>query len=190
MSHSRIQAVFPNYTQASAAIEALSIAGFAPRQFSIVGRDCDDFRATTATLQSRRADKMIVAFGVVGGLVGCLAGFLGMPHVPSREVANLMTAPMMAAFCGMALGVLTSTYISFILKIDHLAPSDAELRLGEVHNGDIVITISANNRNELDNAQTLMREFGTTFIVIDYDKTALQDEKGELLPIRSMSKTA
>lgn len=190
MSHSRIQAVFPNYTQATGAIEALSAAGFAARQFSVVGTDCDDFRATTATLQSRRADRMILAFGVIGAVLGCLAGFLGMPHAPAREVSNVMTAPLMAAFSGMALGILTSTYISFILKIDELAPSDAEFKLGEVHNGDIVITITVNNKTELENAQMLMREFGTTYIVIDYDKSALQNEKGELLPIHAMTKTA
>jgi hypothetical protein len=190
MSHSQIQAVFPNYTQATGAIESLLAAGFAPRQFSVVGSDSDNFRASTATLQSRRADKMILAFGVFGALLGCLAGFMGMPHIPAREVSNVMTAPLMAAFSGMALGILTATYISFILKIDELAPSDAQLKLGAVHNGDMVITITAKNSTELEKAQTLMREFGTTYLVIDYAQTALQDETGEVLPIRGLTKSA
>lgn len=178
-----INAIFAKHSDATAAIESLGGAKFSARQFSVIGSDSDAFREATATLQSGKVDRLLLAMGLIGAIVGCAAGFLGMPNIPSRETMFLVMVPLSACMVGTALGLLTGMLMGAVLKLDNLAPSEAEVRLGTVHQGDMAVSVRANSAREAELIQRIFVEHGATCLTVDLSASepAIAQQDGPVL---------
>lgn len=167
MSQATVHGVFPNNTMAGAALEALNNAGFAPGQISVIGHDSDSFRQATATLVSIKGDRFILWAGVVGAILGSLAGLYGMPHLPRADELTLTMVPIWAAFTGTAIGISAGFTIGGILRIDDGPRFESEVRLGTVHDGELAVSVEVSDLTELQLVQSTLIEHSATNVSID-----------------------
>lgn len=187
MPENAINAIFEKPADATAAIEALRQGDIAAHRFSVIGSDSDSFREVTATLQSGKVDKLLMAMGLSGAAIGCIAGFLGMPSIPSRETMFLLMVPLSAGFVGTAVGFMSGMLIGAVLKLDAMAPTDAMVRLGVVHQGNVAVSIAATTRDEADLIRNVLATHGATWISVDIPVESAEKRDGQLV---SLSKTA
>lgn len=143
-----VHAVFENHLCAASAIERVKAAGFAPSRFSVIGKDSDNFRIATAALQSARCDQMIFWAGIIGAGLGCLSGFLGLPHFPERNLYYLMFVPLGAALSGTAVGMIMGMLIGGVLRLDDIPNYEANVQLGEISEGALSLSVSFEAESE------------------------------------------
>jgi hypothetical protein len=167
MSHALIHGIFPNHTSATSALEALNDAGFRPDKISIIGEDSDGFRQATATLHSTKGDKFVLWAGVAGAVLGGFAGLLGMPELPRADVSTLTMVPIWAAFTGTAIGLSAGFTIGGLLRIDDIPRSEAEVRLGNVHDGEMAVSVTVADLEELRQVESLFIKDGATHVSVD-----------------------
>lgn len=167
MSNIVVHGVFNSHADAGEAIPALKNAGLSASKFSVIGVDGDAFRAATASLHSMRVPKIMFALGLSGAIAGCLAGFWGMPRIPDGSSMFLMMVPLSAAFVGTAIGLFTGMWIGGILILDDAPPTEAEVRLGDVRDGDVSVSINVADTAQRDLAQQLMWQFGAVHVAVD-----------------------
>ncbi len=167
MSQNKVHGVFPNHTVAEHAINGLNDAGFKPEAISIIGKDSDGFRQATATLQSTKCDRLVTWCGIVGSLIGAAAGLVGCPLIQMHGGTTLLMVPFWAVFCGTAMGLAFGINLGFLFRIDNIPDSEALVRLGEVSDGDIAVTVFSKNAGEQEQIQEIFAKNGAANISID-----------------------
>ncbi|MDZ4833955.1 MAG: hypothetical protein SGJ27_09285 [Candidatus Melainabacteria bacterium] len=173
MSHSAVHAVFLNHTDAANAINALTNGGFAPGQLSVIGEDSDSFRMATANLQSTKVDRLMIGLGIAGALIGTTIAAFGVQHLPGFDATYISPITLTAAFSGLAMGMVTGLATGAIVQLDRIPPSESEVRLGKVQNGDMTVSVTTTSATELERAQRLMIENGAKHVSIDYDTAVI-----------------
>lgn len=177
MSKSLVHAVFHNNSDAAGAIDALTSGGFAPGQISVIGQDSDSFRQATASLQSTKVDKLMIVLGIIGAAAGTIIGATGVHYLPGFDATYITMVTLTAAFSGLAVGMVTGLATGAIVRIDRIPPSDAEVRLGQVRDGDMSVSITVNNTSELERAQKIVSENNAKHVSIDYDTNIIPSLK-------------
>jgi hypothetical protein len=174
MSHSVVHAVFFNNNDAAGAIGALTSAGFSPSQLSVIGKDSDDFRVATATLESTKANRLMIVLGIAGAFVGSIIGATGVHFVPGFDATYITPVTLTTSFAGIAVGMVTGLATGAIVQLDNIPESEAEVRLGSVQDGDMAVSISTKDAAELERAQTILRDNGAKHIAFDFTAEVLQ----------------
>ena len=188
MSESIVHAVFFNNSDAAGAIDALTNCGFKPGQISVIGEDSDSFRMAIASLQSTKADRMVLTLGIIGAAAGTIIGATGVHYLPGFDATYISIITLTAAFSGLAMGMVTGLATGFIVKLDRIPPYEAEVRLGEVRDGDMTVSVTTKNSEEREQVQTLMCEHGAKHVSIDYDTEVIHSIR--LAPEAALSKIA
>jgi len=156
-----LNGVFANQMQAAGAVEALDNAG-------LVGKTCliaqTSSTYATATLPSNKLSRSLFTFALLGALTGCLAGFIALPHFPSREVMYLVMVPLSGAFTGMSLGFLAVIGFNQFARLQETA--DSTIYLGDVHDGDITVSVCTNSGAQSERASRLLAEHGARHLAI------------------------
>lgn len=186
MSQSIVHSVFQNTNDAAGAIEALTSSGFSPRRFCVIGTDSDSFRMATATLQSTKPDKLVLILGITGAILGTAVGAWGVQYMPGFDGTYVSIVTLTAAFSGFAVGLISGLTMGAILRLDGVPQFEAEVRLGNVHDGDIVVSLVTNDSTDRDNALTLLREHGAKHLSIDTTESIVPASK----PAQVLSKIA
>lgn len=153
-----IHAVFADMDNARSVLEELSVAGLQPARISVIGEDSDAFRHATASLYSRKVDRLLFIMGTIGGIAGAAAGFLGMPDIPG-DFHTYLVASIAATGTGMALGAYAGTWMAGILNLDNFPGSDSNFRFGKPQAGKVAVSISTANTLETERVKRLLREF-------------------------------
>lgn len=187
MSQSTVHAVFFNNNDAAGAIEALATAGFAPSKFSIIGQDSDDFRMATATLESKKANRLMIVLGIVGAAFGTIIGATGVHFMPGFDAYYISPITLTAAFSGLAMGMVTGLATGAIVQLDNIPVSEAEVRLGAVRDGDMTVSLVTEDEAELERAQTLLKEHGAKHISLDFSAEVLPAARPALEPVLNVA---
>jgi hypothetical protein len=169
MSKSVVHAVFFNHSNAAGAINALTAGGFSPSQVSVIGQDSDSFRQATASLQSTKVDKLMIGLGIIGAAAGTAIGATAVHYLPGFDATYISIVTLTAAFSGLAMGMVTGLATGAIVQLDRIPPYEGEVRLGQVRDGDMSVSVTANNASELELAQKYMIENEAKHVSIDYD---------------------
>lgn len=177
MSKSLVHAVFHNHTDATGAINALTDGGFTPGQISVIGQDCDSFRLATASLQSTKVDKLMIVLGIIGAAVGTTIGAFGVHYLPGFDATYISIVTLTAAFSGLAMGMVTGLATGAIVQLDRIPPYEAEVRLGQVRDGDMSVSVTINTDVELERAQKIMSENSAKHVSIDYGSNIIPSLK-------------
>ena len=178
-----LHAVFGNHLNAASAIESAKNQGFTSGKFSIIGSDSDSFRTATATLQSKRIDKTIFWFGIIGAAIGCTAGFLGLPHFPERQLYFLMFVPLGAMLSGLAVGMMIGMIAGAILRLDNIPEYEANVRLGNVNDGDMAVSVSFNSDKEREQLLEIFSIHGGKYLSMDLPVRDKQEHEPYQLPL-------
>lgn len=158
MNQAKIHAVFSDTDSARIVLEELSTAGVAPDRVAVIGEDSDSFRHATASLYSKKIDRLIFLMGAAGGITGAAAGFLGMPDIPG-DFHTYLCAAVAATGSGMALGAYAGTWMAGILNLDNFPASASKIRLGQPGNGKIAVTVATANVLEAERVKRLLRQY-------------------------------
>lgn len=171
MSLGTLHAVFGNHLNAASAIESARENGFKSGKFSIIGSDSDAFRSATATLQSKRVDRTIFWFGIAGAAIGCAGGFYGLPHFPERQLYFLMFVPLGAMLSGLAVGMMIGMIAGAVLLLDEIPEYEANVRLGNVNDGDMAVSVAFDNDGEREQLLQLFSLHGAKHLSVDLQAT-------------------
>lgn len=156
MYKSAVHAVFANYHEGGSAIQSLIDAEVAPGKISVIGEDSDAFRQATASLQSHKINTRIVWMGLIGAVLGSLAGFMGMPAL-TYVVSPVMSA-MSAVIVGLVLGCYTGIAIGGMMLLDTIPPSEAHFNLAKLNQGVMAVSVVANGEDEMELVKRLISE--------------------------------
>lgn len=178
-----IHAVFENHLCAASAIERVKAAGFASSRFAVVGKDSDNFRIATAALQSTRCDQMIFWAGIIGAGLGCLSGFLGLPHFPERNLYYLMFVPLGAALSGTAVGMIMGMLIGGVLRLDDIPNYEANVRLGEISEGALSMAVAFNSDEERCELVQILASHNPTYVAATNEQMPVNEIEERQLAI-------
>jgi hypothetical protein len=186
MPYAVINAVFANLNESGAALQSLLQAGFKPSDVSVIGTDSDEFREATACLNSQKVDKFLYVLGLTGAAIGCVAGFLAMPHIPAREISYLVIVPVSATFAGFVFGGYSAYLMGGILGLDRLPRSEATITLGKVNDGAMAVSVKASDSTEQKKILDVLSRSNPLQMNIDFRPRAHQseNEQVELLQLR------
>jgi hypothetical protein len=152
----RVEAIFASHEDGGNALAALINAGVSPGKISVIGEDCDSFRQATASLHSKKINKSIVWMGVLGAIVGSLAGFAGMPAL--THVASPLISAVSGVVAGLVLGLYTGVAIGGMMFFDNIPASDAHFQLGTPDQGDMVVGVVTSDEQEQELVNSLLCE--------------------------------
>lgn len=180
-----LHAVFRSNGDATGAVEELIAAGFKPSQLSVIGMDSDSFRVATATLNSTKGNRLMMILGVVGAAMGAVIGATGVHFIPGFDATYITPVTLTTAFSGIAVGLVTGLATGAIVQIDNIPESEALVRLGTVHDGEFVVSITTKTSEELNKAQSIVMQNGAQHISLDFSTEVLSTNRTELEPALS-----
>jgi hypothetical protein len=143
--------------EASGAVEALSRAGFIAGKPFLIGRGAVCAHPT-ALIASTKLSQALFTMGFVGAFAGCLAGFIGLSYIPSREVMYLVMVPLGGAFTGMTFGFLSVIGFNQFARLQETAGT--KKYLGAVHDGDVAVSVGTNSGDDSERASRILAEHG------------------------------
>jgi hypothetical protein len=168
LGHPIVHAIFPNYRSVHHALETLTNSGFSTKQFSVIGQDSDNFRDATWKLTCKRLDEFIFGLGLVGIVVGALAGFVGYPTPHAVVPVESQFLSMLAATAvGALLGMLTGCLVGAVLRVDSMPATDATFRSGTIVGGNIAISVKVEDTHEASLAKSVFIENGATYLSVN-----------------------
>lgn len=132
--------IFPDRMSVEHAIVDLKTAGFDPQHMGIVMRDRSDAREV-ANDQGVSSTVGAVTGGVLGGTAGALLAATGALAIPG--IGPFITGGVLASLVGGAAGWLVGGLVGLGLSHD-----EAEYYQNRVEQGDILLTVDAEGRDE------------------------------------------
>jgi hypothetical protein len=146
--------------QAASIVQRLKIAGFGDNDISVLLPDKSgtrDFAHTQATKAPEGASTGAGAGGVVGGALGLLAGIgaLAIPGVGPFIAAG----PIMAALSGAAVGAAVGGLAGALIGMG-IPEYEAKRYEGKIMSGNVLISVHAENGDEIRTARTILEDSG------------------------------
>ncbi len=150
--------IFDNYEVAGETLDGLKAAGFSGDSVSIVGKDLDDMRPTTAhVLEIDNTFKFVRNMTIAGAVSGLLVG-LASVLIPGMG-GFLVAGPIMAAISGASAG----TYIGFLAGVlVHFDVPEYQAKIYErqLTAGKILLAVHTDDPEERFSAEQIMDEHG------------------------------
>lgn len=157
---SSVFCIASSYTMATDIITRLKGVGFSENDISALYPDRSgtrDFAHESNTKAPEGATAGVGAGGVVGGLVGLLAG-IGLLTIPG--VGPLIAAgPIMAALSGAAVGAAVGGITGGLVGMG-IPEIEAKRYEGKVRSGNILLSVHAENSEEVDRARRVFQQAG------------------------------
>jgi hypothetical protein len=147
-------------SQAVAIVERLRAAGFSNNDISVLFPDragTKDFAHEQHTKAPEGAATGAGTGGVLGGALGWLVGIgaLAIPGLGPFIAAGPIMAALSGAAAGAALGGLTGALIGL-----GIPEYEAKRYEGKIKEGNVLISVHAENSTERDRARTIFEEAG------------------------------
>ena len=147
-------------SQAVAIVERLRAAGFSNNDISVLFPDragTKDFAHEQHTKAPEGAATGAGTGGVLGGALGWLVGIgaLAIPGLGPFIAAGPIMAALSGAAAGAALGGLTGALIGM-----GIPEYEAKRYEGKIKEGNVLISVHAENSTERDRARTIFEEAG------------------------------
>jgi hypothetical protein len=160
MSKSSVFCIAKSYGQAERIVERLQGAGFSTSEISVLMPDTGgrhDVGHIKATKAPEGATTGATAGGITGGVLGLLAG-IGSLAIPG--VGPLIAAgPIMAALSGAAVGATTGGIVGGLVGLG-IPEIEAKRYEEKLKNGNYVIAVDADDRDEVNRAKELFKNEG------------------------------
>lgn len=160
MSKKSVICIATSYSQAESIVDQLRLAGFSNSDISVLFPDMSgtrDFAHEKNTKAPEGAVAGVGAGGALGGTLGWLAG-IGALAVPG--VGPLIAAgPILAALSGAALGAALGGIAGSLVGMG-IPEFEAKRYEGKVKNGNILISVHAQNSTDADRAKRLLASAG------------------------------
>ncbi len=169
-----VYGAFPSKTLPVEVLESLAQARLTAEPLAVVGEP-DSF-LPAVSLESDKPNKLMIALGVVGIVVGCAVGFAAIHHIQSRELMHLLILPLSGAFWGLGVGMTAAMILSDSLHLDKVVPAQFEEWTENRPAEYITIAVRAKTEAEIDRAQTLMAELGAIYLSIKVQPDGEHDE--------------
>ncbi len=163
-------------TQATTIVNRLKTSGFTDNDISALFPDKSgsrDFAHENHTKAPEGAVTGASAGGVVGGVLGLLAGIgaLAIPGVGPFIAAG----PIMAALSGIAVGAAVGGIAGALIGMG-VPELEAKRYEGKVKDGNILISVHAEDSDEVRRAKDIFEQAGATDISATSEKSAPQPE--------------
>ena len=147
-------------TQAIAIVDRLKTAGFSPNDISVLLPDkagTKDFAHEQHTKAPEGAVTGAGTGGVLGGALGWLVGIgaLAIPGVGPFIAAGPILAALSGAAAGAALGGVTGALIGM-----GIPEYEAKRYEGKIKEGNVLISVHAQDSTERDRAKTIFEQAG------------------------------
>ncbi len=190
-----VHAVFVNRSQAVSASDALVLAGFRPRDMSVIGESHSELERVVATLESGKQDRLMIALGTIGAVVGCICGFLALPHMPAREITFMPILILIFTYWGLALGLFAAMGIARVHDLQTLSTAEANIPFANVQPGAVCISLNTANDEQESRAQSLAAKCGATDVYMEVRNEGRPTYIGSLdhetnAPVLVLGKTA
>ena len=160
MSKSSVFCIAKSYGHAERIVERLQSAGFSTSEISVLMPDTGgrhDVGHVKATKAPEGATTGATAGGITGGVLGLLAG-IGSLAIPG--VGPLIAAgPIMAALSGAAVGATTGGIVGGLVGLG-IPEIEAKRYEEKLKNGNYVIAVDADDRDEVARAKELFKNEG------------------------------
>src|SRR5205807_4864314 len=149
-----------NETQATMIVENLKAAGFSNNDISVLCPDkagTRDFAHEQHTKAPEGAATGAGTGGVLGGALGWLVGIgaIAIPGLGPFIAAGPIMAALSGAAAGAALGGVTGALIGF-----GIPEYEAKRYEGKIKEGNVLISVHADNSTERERARTIFEEAG------------------------------
>ena len=178
--------VFDNATEAQQALERMISAGMDRDQISIVGRDSDHESEPHSikehTSGAGKGAGIGAALGGVGGLIAGIAG-LAIPGIGPVLAAGPIAAAIGGALGGAGLGAAAGGLIGALTEMG-VPEDEARHYEGQVREGKFLVTVRADDDDEADRAEDIMRSQGAVNVQGDGEQ---QDRRSEYQGTRTRS---
>lgn len=141
-------------------VDRLRVAGFSGENISVLMPDrsgTKDFAHEHATKAPEGATAGVSVGGLAGGTVGYLAGIgaLAIPGIGPLVAAGPIMAALSGAAVGGALGGVTGALIGM-----GIPEFEAKQYAGKVKEGNILVSVHAMNRDQVQTARAVLSEAG------------------------------
>jgi hypothetical protein len=152
--------IFANITNAEAAIDGLTMAGFSNQALSVLLSDKEEAKVPATentTKASERATAGAGVGGVVGGALGLLAGIgaLAIPGVGPFIAAG----PMMASLAGLGVGGAVGGFVGALVGMG-IPEFEAKLYDVRVKDGGVLVAVHCENSEGISRAKDVLKEVG------------------------------
>jgi hypothetical protein len=149
-----------SHSQAEAIVDRLKAAGFSNNDISVLfpdKRGTKDFAHEQHTKAPEGAAAGAGTGGILGGAVGWLAGIgaLAIPGIGPFIAAGPLMAALSGAAVGAALGGIAGALVGM-----GIPEYEAKRYEGKVREGNILISVHADNAREIEKAKTIYHEAG------------------------------
>src|SRR5918996_1941724 len=146
--------------QAESIVNELKVAGFSDNDISVLFPDktgTKDFAHEHHTKAPEGAATGAGTGGILGGALGWLVGIgaLAIPGLGPFIAAGPIMAALSGAAAGAALGGITGALIGF-----GIPEYEAKRYEGKLKEGNLLISVHADNSSERDRAKTIFEEAG------------------------------
>lgn len=160
MKHKSVYAIATSESQASRIVDYLETAGFSTNDISALFPDqasSHQFSHENHSKAPERAVAGVATGGAIGGTLGLLVGIgaLALPGVGPLIAAGPLLAALSGAAAGATLGGIAGSLIG--LGIPEIEAKRYENRISE---GNILISVHAENGDEVSRAKKVLHEAG------------------------------
>lgn len=160
MSKKSVVCTVKTRQQAETILDRLHAAGFSYEDVSVVFPDKEgtrDFAHENSTKAPEGAATGAGAGGVLGGTLGLLAG-IGALAIPGLG-PFIAAGPIMAALSGMAVGAAVGGITGALIGMG-IPEYEAKIYEGRIKNGSILMSVHAENSEEVARAKAIVAENG------------------------------
>jgi hypothetical protein len=152
--------IFANITNAEAAIDGLTMAGFSNQALSVLLSDKDEAKELATedtTPASEGATAGAGVGGVVGGALGLLAGIgaLALPGVGPFIAAG----PIMASLAGLGVGGAVGSFVGALVGMG-IPEFEAKLYDLRVKDGGVLVAVHCENSEGISKARDVLKAVG------------------------------
>lgn len=164
MSNHSVVGLVHTRVEAENLVAALKNAGFSESNMSVLFPDKEgtkDFAHDNATKAPEGAITGATTGGVIGGTLGLLAGIgaLAIPGVGPFIAAG----PIMAALSGAAIGATAGGIAGALIGMG-IPEYEAKMYEGKIKDGNILLALHCNTKDEVKTAETLFKANAATDI--------------------------
>jgi hypothetical protein len=151
--------IFANITNAEAAIDGLTMAGFSNQALSVLLSDQDEAKvlATEKTRASESATAGAGVGGVVGGALGLLAG-IGVLALPGVG-AFIAAGPIMASLAGLGVGGAVGGFVGALVGMG-IPEFEAKLYDVRVKDGGVLVAVHCESSEGISKARDVLKAVG------------------------------
>jgi hypothetical protein len=107
-----------------------------------------------------------VPFGLAGTVLGCIIGFVLVPHVPERQMMYPVILPMTTTYLGLALGLFSAMVLRRLEPVLQ-GKNVATMHLTGTNGGVAFLTAQANTSAVAARARGILSTAGATTIVTE-----------------------